>query len=71
MGMSETWLKPSIVDSELSIEGYTLFRKDRVSVNKKRGSGVAMFIKNDIKAVSWEELVDNRFQDCLFCSIEC
>ena len=30
-----------------------------------------MFIKNDIKAVSCEELVDNRFQDCLFCSIEC
>ena len=30
IAVSESWANDSIGDSELSVEGYTLFRKDRV-----------------------------------------
>ena len=39
--ISETWLYPDILDSELAIHGYSLFHRDR----NRGGGGVAMFIK--------------------------
>ena len=41
-GVSETWLDCNIPDSELGIDGYTLFRKDR---NSGRGGGVCVYVK--------------------------
>ena len=38
--MSETWLDPSVQDSEVDIEGYSLIRKDR----NRKGGDVCMYI---------------------------
>ena len=50
MGLTETWLK-SHKDAELKIDGYKLFRSDRVRRKKcKRGrlsGGVAAYVHND------------------------
>jgi len=45
VGISETWLSDRISDNEISIQGYTLFRKDRNSTNKSKGGGVALYVK--------------------------
>jgi len=38
VGITETWGKIDILDSEIEIPGFKLFRKDRAAVNnKKRG----------------------------------
>lgn len=42
--VSETWLNSEVSDAEVSIDGYTLYRKDRGS----RGGGVAIYIKSSI-----------------------
>jgi hypothetical protein len=42
--ITETWLKPTIVDSVKNIPGYTVLRKDRASDNHSR---VCLFIRND------------------------
>ena len=42
---SETWLNPSIKDSELNIPGYTLVRLDRTG---KRCGGTAINVRNNI-----------------------
>ena len=42
---SETWLNPSIKDSELNIPGYTLVSHDRTG---KRGGGTAIYVRNSI-----------------------
>lgn len=47
IAVSESWLKPSIPSSEVSLPGYYLLRNDRV--NKKCG-GVAVYIKSNLKA---------------------
>ncbi|XP_071056476.1 uncharacterized protein [Onthophagus taurus] len=40
--VSETWLSPSIDDALVSIDGYCLYRRDRVG----RGGGVAIYARN-------------------------
>ena len=44
MGLNETKLYSSIGDDEISIEGYSLVRKDR----NTHGGGVALYVHNDI-----------------------
>src|SRR6516225_9550044 len=70
IGITETWLNSSISDSEVAIEGYNLYRKDRCSDVKSRGGGVALYIGNDLTAVCCEEIADDRYKECIFCSVE-
>ena len=44
MGLNETKLDSNIGDDEISIEGYSLVRKDR----NTHGGGVALYVHNDI-----------------------
>nr|CAI5849020.1 unnamed protein product [Callosobruchus analis] len=45
IALSETWLNSSTDSSEVTLNGYKLFRSDRDG----RGGGVACFLKKDIK----------------------
>ena len=42
IGITETWLDSSIMDSEITIEGYNICRLDR----NRSGGGVCLYIKN-------------------------
>ncbi len=44
VGLSETYLTAKTDDSELHVDGYTLYRKDRGS----RGGGVALYVSNEL-----------------------
>lgn len=44
--ISETWLTDSHHDSELKVNGYNIFRKDRLG---SRGGGVCLYIKDDLE----------------------
>lgn len=44
--LSETWLTKSILDHDISINGYNVFRCDR----PRKGGGVAIYIKNTFHA---------------------
>ncbi len=48
IGVSESWLKPSILSSEVSLSGYTLLRNDRLN---KVGGGVAAYIREELKPI--------------------
>ena len=45
--LSETWLNEQILDSEISIEGYKVFRLDRAN----KGGGIAVYAKNELSEV--------------------
>ena len=45
IALNETWLEESILDAEISINNYNLYRSDRK--NRSRG-GVCCYIRNDI-----------------------
>ncbi len=42
--LSETWLDNSITDSDISLRGYTIFRRDR----NRHGGGVMMYVDQDL-----------------------
>ena len=46
--VSETWLKNDVPDSAIEIDGYTFFRKDRLT--STNGGGVAAYIPSQLKA---------------------
>ena len=41
IGITESWANNDITDAELGLEGYVMFRKDRMG---RRGGGVLLFI---------------------------
>ena len=47
VAVTESWLKPDVMDSEVTINfpGYTIYRSDRIS---RPGGGVCMFLRDDI-----------------------
>ena len=70
MTISESWLLPSINNSEISIEGYNIIRQDRnqqkTKNNRKkykRSGGIISYIRNDIiiETEKWKHLNSN---DC-------
>ena len=42
IGITESWANNDITDAELGLEGYVMFRKDRIG---RRGGGVLLYIK--------------------------
>ena len=67
IAVSESWANDSIDDSELSVEGYTLFRKDRVLDIK--GGGVLLYVKEAFSAR--EVKLINQFPEQVWCKIKC
>lgn len=61
--VTETWLNPSITDSMVHIDGFSLYRNDR---KLRVGGGVAIYAKTPIKFVQ----IYSSPSDCLDGSIE-
>lgn len=70
VGITETWAHEDVQDSEISVNGYTLFRKDRVVGDKVRGGGVALYFKNEFNVTIREDLTEVEFPECIWCNIE-
>ena len=47
IGITESWANNDITDAKLGLEGYVMFRKDRMG---RRGGGVLLYIKETIPA---------------------
>ena len=57
-GITESWANKDIVDAELALTGYVIFRKDR---QERRGSGVILYIKQSMQAY---EITQKSEADC-------
>ena len=66
IGITETCVTESVNDAELSIDGYSMFRKDRGT----RGGGLILYIKNTIRARVNKELTSSKFAESLWCNVE-
>ena len=65
IGVTETWATDDILDSELALVGYDMFRQDR-PVNRA-GGGVLLYVKNSLQATVYEPSVS--FPDQIWCNI--
>ena len=68
IGVAETWLNDNIVDAEISLDGYKLYRKDRSCVKPGKAGGIVLYVNSEI--VSWEYGVLNKAKtESLWCKI--
>lgn len=49
LGIVESWLKSSITNKFVELDGYKIVRSDRLLDNKKRGGGVAFYLNSKAK----------------------
>ena len=57
--VSESWLNDTIIDSEIAIEGYQVYRKDRPN---SVGGGVCLYVKNEYDFSVCHELMFNDYR---------
>ena len=64
--ITETHLKTKHTDSAMSVPGYTLHRRDR---QRRRGGGVAMYVRSTIAASVWTFSAEDRTYELLWIRV--
>ena len=66
IGITESWAHNDITDAELGLEGYVMFRKDRIG---KKGGGVLLYIKDTIPAYEVQLQEEADCKEALWCNL--
>ena len=68
IAVTETWLTEDVLDSELLIPGFTLYRKDRFNVRDAKGGGVLVYINSQLVSIAVDKL-NSKECESLFIQI--
>ena len=66
IGITESWCIEEVTNAEISYENYGLFRRDRG--NGRRGGGVLLYVKSELKAVTVKPKVEEA--ESVWCKLE-
>ena len=66
IGVTESWANNDITDAELGLEGYVMFRKDRMG---KRGGGVLLYTKETIPAYEVQLHEEADCNEAIWCKL--
>ena len=66
IGVTESWITPEMLDSEVNIPGMTLFRGDR---RDRPGGGSILYVKSHVPARPINHPAMNLIPDSLFCEM--
>ena len=70
IAVTESWINSDIPDASISLNGYTLFRKDRLDTKNGRGGGILLYTKTELGAVACDDLNSfNDFSSYLWCKV--
>ena len=64
--ITESWANNDITDAELGLEGYVMFRKDRMG---KRGGGLLLYIKETIPAYEVQLQEEADCNEAIWCKL--
>jgi len=67
IGITESWGKTEVADSEISLEGYTMYRTDRE--DGRKGGGVLLYIDSKLMVTVRDDLSNDKFRECIWCDI--
>ena len=65
IGISESWTNSNVLDSELSISGYDIFRCDRP--NSRRGGGVLLYVRSELQPTQC--FLTSSFPEQVWCEL--
>ena len=66
IGITESWANEDIVDVELALTGYVMFRKDG---RERRGGGLILYIKESIQAYEITLKSEADSEEAIWCNI--
>ena len=66
IGITESWAKKDIVNAELALTGYAMFRKDRL---ERRGGGVMLYIIESIHPFEITLKSETNCEEAIWCNI--
>lgn len=66
VGVTETWLSSNILDSEVCIEGYTMYRVDR---SHGRGGGSILYIQNNLQITQVNDPTLVAIPESVWCMV--
>ena len=66
IGITESWANNDVTDAELGLEGYVMFRKDRMG---RRGGGVLLYIKETIPAYDVQLQEEAYCNEAIWCNL--
>ena len=64
-GITETWANENVLDSELQLDGYQMFRCDHSTGNK--GGGVALYVKNRWNPTEFH--TKSKYDEHVWCQV--
>jgi len=64
IGVTESWTDDKISDAEIQIDGFVLFRQDRVV---SKGGGVLLYIRDSLVASATK--LENDFPEQVWCNL--
>ena len=64
--ITESWTNKDIVDAELALTGYVMFKKDR---RERRGGGVILYIKESIQVYEITLKKEADCEEAIWCNI--
>ena len=66
IGITESWANNDITDAEFGLEGYVMFRKDRM---ERRGGGVLLYINETIPAYEVQLQEEAYCNEAIWCKL--
>ena len=60
VAITESWANSSVMDAELALDGFSMFRKDRERDVEQMGGGVLLYIRNNIVVAELSEYRDRK-----------
>jgi len=67
IGIVETWVQDQILDSELAIPGYNMYRLDR---KQGSGGGVILYVKDTLQSSLCTGMMDTGFEESVWCKVK-
>ena len=66
IGITESWANNDVIDAELGLAVYAMFRKDRMG---RRGGGVLLYIKETIPAYEVQLQEEADCNEVIWCQL--
>ena len=69
IGITESWCGSSVLDSEVAIKGYNLFRKDKPT-RTATGGGLLLYFHENLHVTECHDIENNDFESSLWCDVK-
>ena len=68
IGISESWCGDSVLDGEVHMQGYNLYREDKKLT--ATGGGLLLYFRDNLQVTECHDVIKNDFESSLWCDVK-